>query len=56
MAVLLLSVILGLTFASRTGSALSYLLGLGFLALIALLAVLALVAALVASLRRRGGR
>lgn len=55
-AVLLLVVVLGLSFASRTGAALSYLVGLGFLALIALLAVLALVAALVASLRRPGGR
>lgn len=55
-AVLLLALVLGLTFASRTGAALSYLLGLGLLALIALLAVLALVVAVVALLRRPGGR
>jgi hypothetical protein len=55
-AVLLLSVILGLTFASRTGAGLSYLLGIGLVVLLALLFVGALALALVASLRRPGGR
>jgi len=54
--VLLLTVILGLSFASRTGAAVSYLLGIVFIALIALLAVAALVVALAALLRRPGGR
>ena len=55
-AVLGLAVILGLTFASRAGAAISYWIGIGFLAAIALLALVALGVALVASLRRTGGR
>ena len=55
-AVLGLSVILGLTFASRAGTTLSYWIGIGFLAAIALLALVALGVALAASLRRPGGR
>ena len=55
-AVLGLAVILGLTFASGAGAAISYWIGIGFLAAIALLALVALGVALVASLRRTGGR
>ena len=54
--VLTLALILGLTFASRAGTALSHWIGIGFLGLLAVLAVAALVAALAASLRRPGGR
>ena len=54
--VLALSVILGLTFASRVGAAISYWIGIGFLAAIALLALAALALALAALLRRPGGR
>ncbi len=54
--VLALAVILGLTFANRTGAAISYWIGIGFLVLIALLALVALAVALAASLRRPGGR
>jgi hypothetical protein len=55
-AVLGLSLILGLTFGSRAGAALSYWIGIGLLAAIALLALVALAVALAASLRRPGGR
>ncbi len=55
-AVLGLSVALGLTFASRAGASISYWIGIGFLVALALLAVVALTLALVASLRRPGGR
>ena len=55
-AVLALAVLLGLTFASRAGADLSYLVGLGFVALIALIAVAALALALLSALRRPGGR
>ena len=55
-AVLAISVVLGLTFASRAGTAISYWIGIGFLAVIALLALAALALALAASLRRPGGR
>ena len=55
-AVLGLAVILGLTFASRAGAAISYWIGIGFLAVIAVLALVALGIALFASLRRTGGR
>jgi hypothetical protein len=54
--VLALALILGLTFASRAGAALSYWIGIGFLALIGLLALGALAIAVIASLRRPGGR
>jgi hypothetical protein len=54
--VLGLAVVLGLTFASRTGAAISYWIGIGFLGAIALLVLAALAIALVASLRRPGGR
>ena len=54
--VLALAILLGLTFASRAGTAISYWIGIGFLVLIALLALAALVVALAASLRRPGGR
>lgn len=54
--VLALAILLGLTFASRAGTAISYWVGIGFLVLIALLALAALVVALAASLRRPGGR
>jgi hypothetical protein len=54
--VLVLAVLLGLSFASRAGAALSYWVGLGFVAVIALLAIGALVIAVVASLRPPGGR
>ncbi len=54
--VLALAVTLGLTFANRTGTAISYWIGIGFLVLIALLALVALAVALAASLRRPGGR
>ena len=53
---LALAVVLGLTFATRTGTAISYWIGIGFLVLIALLALVALAVALAASLRRPGGR
>ena len=55
-AVLGLAVILGLTFASRAGAAISYWIGIGFLVVIAVLALVALGVALLASLRRTGGR
>jgi len=55
-AVLAISFVLGLTFASRAGTAISYWIGIGFLAVIALLALAALALALAASLRRHGGR
>ena len=55
-AVLGLAVVLGLTFASRGGATVSYWIGIGFLAAIALLALVALGLAVVASLRRPGGR
>jgi hypothetical protein len=55
-AVLGLSVVLGLTFASRSGTAISYWIGIGLVAAIALLALVALALALLASLRRPGGR
>ena len=55
-AVLGLAVVLGLTFASRAGATVSYWIGIGFLAAIALLALVALGLAVVASLRRPGGR
>jgi hypothetical protein len=55
-AVLGLALVLGLTFASRTGAAISYWIGIGFLALLALLALAALAVALAASVRRPGGR
>ena len=54
--VLVLLVLLGLTFASRAGAEVSYLVGLGFVGLIALLALTALAVALVSLLRRPGGR
>jgi hypothetical protein len=54
--VLALAVILGLSFASRAGTAISYWIGIAFLAAIALLALAALVVAVAASLRRPGGR
>jgi hypothetical protein len=54
--VLGLSIVLGLTFASRAGTTISYWIGIGFLAVIALLALAALGLALAASLRRPGGR
>jgi hypothetical protein len=54
--VLVLAVVLGLSFASRSGAAISYWLGIAFLVLIGLLAVAALLVALAASLRRPGGR
>ncbi len=56
MGVLGLAVVLGLTFASRAGAAISYWIGIGFLAAIALLALVALAVALAAVLRRPGGR
>lgn len=56
MGVLLLAVVLGLSFASREGTAISYWVGLGFVAVIALLALGALAIALAASLRPPGGR
>ncbi len=55
-AVLGLAVVLGLTFASRTGAAISYWIGIGLLIAIGLLALAALGLALAASLRRPGGR
>ncbi len=55
-AVLGLAMVLGLTFASRTGAAISYWFGIGFLVVIALLALAALGVAVAASLRRPGGR
>ena len=55
-AVLALTIILGLTFASRAGAAFSYWIGIGFLVAIALLALVALAVALAAALRRPGGR
>lgn len=55
-AVLGLSIILGLTFASRAGTAVSYWIGIGFLVAIALLALVALAVALTVALRRPGGR
>ena len=54
--VLTLALILGLTFASRAGTAISQWIGISFLLLFALLAVAALVLAVVASLRPPGGR
>ncbi len=54
--VLVLAVLLGLTFGTRAGAAISYWVGLAFLVVIALLALGALVVAVSASLRRRGGR
>ena len=55
-AVLALAVVLGLTFGSRVGAAISYWIGIGFVVAIALLALAALGLALAASLRRPGGR
>jgi len=55
-AVLGLALVLGLTFASRTGATISYWIGIGFLVVIALLALAALAVAVAASLRRPGGR
>jgi hypothetical protein len=55
-AVLALAVVLGLTFVSRAGVAISYWIGISFLVAIGLLAVAALAVAVVASLRRPGGR
>lgn len=54
--VLALAVLLGLTFATRSGAAISYYAGFFFIGLIALLAIGALALALIASLRRPGGR
>lgn len=54
--VLVLAVLLGLSFASRTGAEVSYWLGFAFVALIALLFLGALATAVVALLRRPGGR
>lgn len=54
--VLLLAVLLGLSFASRSGAAISYWVGLVFVAVIALLAVGAVAIALAASLRPPRGR
>ena len=55
-AVLGLAVVLGLTFASRAGAAISYWIGIGLVVVIAALALVALGLALAASLRRPGGR
>jgi hypothetical protein len=55
-AVLGLAVVLGLTFASRAGAAISYWIGFGLVVAIAVLALAALGLALAASLRRPGGR
>ena len=55
-AVLALTIVLGLTFVSRVGVAISYWIGIGFLVAIGLLALAALAVAVVASLRRPGGR
>ena len=55
-AVLGLTIVLGLTFVSRAGVAISYWIGIGFLVAIGLLALAALAVAVVASLRRPGGR
>ena len=55
-AILALTVVLGLTFVSRAGVAISYWIGIGLVVAIALLALAALAAALLASLRRPGGR
>lgn len=54
--VLALALILGLTFASRSGTAISHWVGIGFLALLGVLAVAALAVALAALLRPPGGR
>ena len=54
--VLLAVLVLGLTFATRTGADLSYYAGIFFLVVIALLALGALALAVIASLRRPGGR
>lgn len=54
--VLLLALLLGLTFASHAGAAISYLIGLLFLIVIAVLAVSALAIAMIAALRPPGGR
>ena len=51
-----LALLLGLTFATRSGAAISYLVGLFFIAVIAVLAIGALALAVIASLRRPGGR
>jgi hypothetical protein len=55
-AVLALTVVFGLTFVSRAGVAISYWIGTGFLVAIGLLVLAALAVAVVASLRRPGGR
>jgi hypothetical protein len=55
-AVLGLALVLGLSFASRGGVAISYWIGIGFLVAVALLALAALAVALLASLRPPGGR
>jgi hypothetical protein len=55
-AVLVLAVLLGLTYATRPGVAVSYWIGIGFAVGIGLLALAALVIAVGASLRRPGGR
>lgn len=54
--VILLAIVLGLSFASRAGAAISHRVGLAFVAVIALLAAGALAIALAASLRPPGGR
>ena len=54
--VLGLALLLGLSFGTRSGAAVSYFAGLFFILVIAVLAVGALVLALIASLRRPGGR
>ncbi|GAC1657606.1 MAG: hypothetical protein NVS9B1_15800 [Candidatus Dormibacteraceae bacterium] len=55
-AVLLLAIGLGLTFASRLGTALSHLIGLAFLVVLAALVLGALILFLIAALRQPGGR
>ena len=54
--VLTLALVLGLTFASRAGTAISHWIGITFLVLLGMLAVVALAVALAASLRPPGGR
>lgn len=54
--VLGLAVLLGLTFATRSGAAISYFVGLFFVAVIAVLAIGALALAVIAALRPPGGR
>lgn len=54
--VLLLALVLGLSFATHAGAAISYLVGLLFVIVIAVLAVGALAIAILAALRPPGGR